>query len=139
MQDNDTALHYAAFYGHNEIANVLLKAGARVDAINNVSISIIEHVVITSLDYILHVIMLLIYVIMQLFVVQSPLVSLYVDTPKTITKTKVIIVVAYINSAYLHNLPSCLISEVINKSLWQCIFKCYCCQSCVFGWTNFKM
>ena len=139
MQDNDTALHYAAFYGHNEIANALLKAGARVDAINNVSISIIEHVVITSLDYILHVIMLLIYVIMQLFVVQSPLVSLYVDTPKAITKTKVIIVVAYINSAYLHNLPSCLISEVINKSLLQCIFKCYCCQSCVFGWTNFKM
>lgn len=103
MQDNDTALHYAAFEGHNDIANVLLKAGARVDAINSVGISFIEHAVITLLDYILHVIMLLIYVIMQLFVVQSLPVSLYIDTPKTITKKKVIILVAYIERR-LHNI-----------------------------------
>ena len=57
MQDNDTALHDAALNGHSDIANVLLEADARVDAINIVSFSIIEHVVITLLDYILHVIM----------------------------------------------------------------------------------
>ena len=46
IQDNDTPLHWAAFYGHNDVADVLIKAGARIDAINNVSI-IIKHAVIT--------------------------------------------------------------------------------------------
>ena len=63
LQGNDTPLHWAAYYGYFDVADVLIKSGALLDAINNVSVFIIKHVVIIH-DCILYVMLLLIYVIM---------------------------------------------------------------------------
>ena len=63
LQANDTPLHFAAFRGNFYVADVLIKSGALLDAINNVSVFIIKHVVIIH-DCILYVLLLLIYVIM---------------------------------------------------------------------------
>ena len=63
LQVNDTPLHLAAYYGRFDVADVLIKSGALLDAINNVSVFIIKHVVIIH-DCILYVMFLLIYVIM---------------------------------------------------------------------------
>ena len=63
LQANDTPLHWAAYEGHFDVADVLIKSGALLDAINNVSVFIIKHVVIIH-DCILYVMFLLIYVIM---------------------------------------------------------------------------
>ena len=63
LQANDTPLHWAAYKGNFDVADVLIKSGALLDAINNVSVFIIKHVVIIR-DCILYVMLLLIYVIM---------------------------------------------------------------------------
>ena len=63
LQANYTPLHYAAYKGHFDVADVLIKSGALLDAINNVSVFIIKHVVIIH-DCILYVMFLLIHVIM---------------------------------------------------------------------------
>ena len=63
LQENDTPLHWAANNGRFDVADVLIKSGALLDAIDNVSVFIVKHVVIIH-DCILYVILLLIYVIM---------------------------------------------------------------------------
>ena len=63
LQKNDTPLHWAASNSRFDVADVLIKSGALLDAINNVSVFIIKHVVIIH-DRILYVMLLLIYVIM---------------------------------------------------------------------------
>ena len=63
LQQNNTPLHWAAYFGHFDVADVLIKSGALLDAINNVSVFIIKHVVIIH-DCILYVMLLLIHVIM---------------------------------------------------------------------------
>ena len=63
LQENDTPLHWAAYKGYFDVADVLIKSGALLDAINNVSVFIIKHVVFIH-DCILYVMLLLIYVIM---------------------------------------------------------------------------
>ena len=37
LQGGDTPLHWAAYYGHGEVVDTLVNAGATVDVINNVS------------------------------------------------------------------------------------------------------
>ena len=63
LQANDSPLHWAAHEGYFDVADVLIKSGALLDAINNVSVFIIKHVVIIH-DCILYVMLLLIYIIM---------------------------------------------------------------------------
>ena len=63
LQENNTPLHFAAYKSRFDIADVLIKSGALLDAINIVSVFIIKHVVIIH-DCILYVMLLLIYVIM---------------------------------------------------------------------------
>ena len=63
LQANYTPLHLAAFNGYFDVVDVLIKSGALLDAIDNVSVFIIKHVVIIH-DCILYVMLLLIYVIM---------------------------------------------------------------------------
>ena len=63
LQTNETPLHWAAYKGHFDIADVLIKSGALLNAINNVSVFIIKYVVIIH-DCILYVMLLLIYIIM---------------------------------------------------------------------------
>ena len=41
MQGKRTPLHYAAYRGNSETANILIEAGASLDPIDKVSISII--------------------------------------------------------------------------------------------------
>ena len=62
LQANYTPLHLAAHEGRFDVADVLIKSGASLDAINIVSVFIIKHVVIIH-DCILYVMLLLIYVI----------------------------------------------------------------------------
>ena len=45
LQDNDTPLHDASVKGHTEVCCYLIKAGAGVDRVNNVSIN---HPIMTS-------------------------------------------------------------------------------------------
>ena len=59
MQNNDTPLHSAAFKGHKDVADVLIKFGASLDAINNVSVFIIKHIVIIIHDCTFYVMLLL--------------------------------------------------------------------------------
>ena len=47
-QWQDTALHYAAFKGHVDVARLLLEKGAYVNAIDNVSDMILEIIIIVS-------------------------------------------------------------------------------------------
>ena len=37
LQDGDTPLHLAAYYGHGEVVDILVNAGATVDVIDKVS------------------------------------------------------------------------------------------------------
>ena len=59
LQGNNTPLHWAAYFGYFDVADVLIKSGALLDAINNVSVFIIKHVVIIHYC-ILYVMLLLI-------------------------------------------------------------------------------
>ena len=52
---NSTPLHIAAFNGHSDITLILIKCGATLHAIDEVSISIIVHVDITINDCDLYV------------------------------------------------------------------------------------
>ena len=54
LQGNNTPLHWAAYKGYFDVVDVLIKSGALLDAINNVSVFIIKHVVIIH-DCILYV------------------------------------------------------------------------------------
>ena len=63
LQENNTPLHFAAYNGCFDVADVLIKSGALLDVIDKVSVFIIKHVVIIH-DCILYVMLLLIYVIM---------------------------------------------------------------------------
>ena len=58
MQDKNTPLHNAAYLGKNLITDILIKAGATLNAINKVSISIIEYVGIPIHDCILDLMLL---------------------------------------------------------------------------------
>ena len=46
LQTNDTPLHWAAYNGCFDVADVLIKSGALLDVINNVRVFIIKLVVI---------------------------------------------------------------------------------------------
>ena len=37
LQDGDTPLHKAAYFGHNKAIDILMAAGAKIDVKNNVS------------------------------------------------------------------------------------------------------
>jgi ankyrin repeat protein len=43
VQRGDTSLHYAAWSGHKEVAGMLLRAGAAVDAVNRVRLPPPQH------------------------------------------------------------------------------------------------
>ena len=44
VQDGDTALHQASFWGYKDTVELLVQKGAQVDSKNNVSIFILRYI-----------------------------------------------------------------------------------------------